>query len=224
MSNLGFHRSHGRSQPGLASEFFARFQPRQYAGRSCEILPDQLSCVPNSSQSCFSENTYAWQELAKAGIVADSQTATLFQPYLEPLMHWTGIARFPIFFEDDIFFELNPLSLDLDPVLANSFTPGLKILNFHATFVACNIPSREYYEQARSRIFGTQAMADDILWKGRGTADVLDEFISKVLASGCVFKTFEQVVDDVLAHVKKNRQRFPLFDCTTAAQANLPRP
>ena len=54
---------------------------------------------------CFAEDTHQWTALAKAGIVADSQVVTFFQGHLLPLVHWTGILRFPVYFEDDVFFD-----------------------------------------------------------------------------------------------------------------------
>jgi len=121
---------------------------------------------------CFAEDSHAWQELRAAGIVADSQFASLFQGYLLPTIHWTGIVRLPIYFEDDVFLDIASGDLNLEAILLTLFTPGLKILSFHPTFIACNTPSRAYHEARKSRIFAENSTADGLRWDGRGTRDV----------------------------------------------------
>ena len=40
--------------------------------------------------------------LAARGVKYDSNVCLYLQPDLAPLHHWTGIVRFPVFWEDDI--------------------------------------------------------------------------------------------------------------------------
>jgi hypothetical protein len=151
---------------------------------------------------CFAENTFSWRALRAAGIVADSQLGTLFQGHLLPVVHWTGIIRLPIYFEDDIFFEIDESELNLDALLPTLFTPGLKILNFHPTFVGCNTPSRSYHERWKDRIFAPDSTAAELRWGGRGTLIILRDLVERILANGYHFHRFQSIVDLALAGVQ----------------------
>jgi hypothetical protein len=136
--------------------------------------------------------------LRAAGIVADSQLGTLFQGHLMPVMHWTGIVRLPVYFEDDVFFDVSE-SLDLDSITPTLFTPGLKILNFHPTFVGCNTPSRAYHERLKSRTFAPDSAAAGLTFDGRGTLNVLRELLERIASAGHQFQRFQSVVDLAIA-------------------------
>jgi hypothetical protein len=146
---------------------------------------------------CFAEDTFSWRALRSAGMVADSQLATLFQGHLSPLVHWTGILRFPVYFEDDVFFDTcSPEDgLNLDAIMPTLFTPGLKILNFHPTFAACNTPSRSYHERMKPAIFHPDSTAGGVHWEGRGTLTVMRELLDRILSHGYRFQTFHSIVE-----------------------------
>jgi hypothetical protein len=148
---------------------------------------------------CFAEDSFSWRELRSAGIVADSQLATLFQGYLLPMIHWTGIIRLPVYFEDDVFFETQTPGLDLNTIMPTLFTPGLKILNFHPTFTVCNTPSRSYHDFLKAQIFSPDSTALDLKWGGRGTLVVLRELVERILSRGHRFRRFQSLVDLALA-------------------------
>jgi hypothetical protein len=105
-------------------------------------------------------------------------------------------VRFPIFFEDDVFCRHSPYQLDLNLVLPTLFSPGLKILNFHATFVANNIPSRDYYEEHKKALFSSSPL---LRFDGRGTEDVFDELIATIKMKGYAFQSFEDLFNPELA-------------------------
>ena len=132
-----------------------------------------------------------------AGIVADSQLATLLQPRIFPLMHWSGTLRFPVFLEDDIFFDFWPNTLPLEVIAKDLFSPGLKILNFHPTFVGSNCPTRVHYESVRSRVFGQAELDPEVIWSRRGTRDLLRELVGLILDSGKRFYPFEELVASI---------------------------
>jgi len=141
------------------------------------------------------EYTRAWDALAAAGIVADSQLPTYFQEGLVPLLHASGIWRLPVYLEDDIFFRYFAHDLSLDRVSATLFEPGLKILNFHPTFFAANVPSLAYYDEIRNRWFSPGADHRTLVYHGRGTRNVLEELTTLVKSRGLAFESFEAVVD-----------------------------
>jgi hypothetical protein len=157
----------------------------------------------------FFENSAAWQALASAGIVADSQVATLYQENLVPLLHWSGLLRFPVYFMDDVFFLHEAPSLSLGALQNTLFTPGLKILNVHATYFACNVPSQAYYEEIRGRIFNADSKDEGLSWTGRGTANVVEELIQRIHSGGYSFVGFETLVDMAFAYIEENAADFP---------------
>ncbi len=144
---------------------------------------------------CFMEHTMAWDALAAAGVIADSQLPTYFQEGLVPLMHASGIWRLPVYFEDDIFFRSFPLDLPLDRIQATLFGPGLKVLNFHPTFVAANVPSPAYYAEIKTRWFSPAGDHRKLVHPGRGTRAVLEELAALVTSKGFAFESFEALVD-----------------------------
>jgi polysaccharide deactylase WbmS-like protein len=144
---------------------------------------------------CFMEHTLAWDALAAAGIVADSQVPTYFQEGLAPLLHASGIWRFPVYFEDDIFFRYFPDELSLSRIEGTLFGPGLKILNFHPTFVAANVPSLAYYDRIKSRWFSSGTDHRTLIHPNRGTRNVLEELTALVQSRGFRFDSFEHLVD-----------------------------
>jgi hypothetical protein len=144
---------------------------------------------------CFMEHTMAWDVLAAAGIVADSQLPTYFQDGLVPLLHASGIWRLPVYFEDDIFFRYFPDELSLRQLDATLFGPGLKILNFHPTFVAGNVPSLPHYQGIKERWFAPGADLASLVHPGRGTRVVFEELVTRIGAHGVSFQSFEALVD-----------------------------
>jgi hypothetical protein len=144
---------------------------------------------------CFMEHTMAWDALAAAGIVADSQLPTYFQDGLVPLLHASGIWRLPVYFEDDIFFRYYPDRLALGRIDATLFGQGLKILNFHPTFVAANVPSLPHYERMKARWFAAGSDLPSLVHAGRGTRDVFEELVALIQARGFGFQSFETLVD-----------------------------
>lgn len=146
---------------------------------------------------CFAEDSFRMRALAKAGIIADSQNPTPCLGYLMPMVHPAGILRLPVYFEDDVAFGTADATLTVDVFRKSLFTPGLKILNFHPTFVACNTPSQAHYDSVRARIFGTQELADGVVWSGHGTADMFDALLSEILSAGFVFQSLHSVVDEL---------------------------
>jgi hypothetical protein len=160
---------------------------------------------------CYAEDSFRWQALADAGIVADSQIVTLFQSYIAPLVHWTGILRFPVFFEDDTFFEWLPNDLPIERIEPTLFSPGLKILNFHATFVACNTPSRSHYDATRGNIFHTPSPRPGVVFQSRGTVNVMEEIFDRVQHAGYTFVSFEDVVSRFLQFARESEDFAPLI-------------
>ncbi len=154
--------------------------------------------VRTSRCHCFAEDSFRMRALARAGIVADSQNPTPCQGYLLPMIHPSGILRLPVYFEDDNMFDAMDPAFTVDVFRKSLFTPGLKILNFHPTFVGCNTPTQAHYESVKSKVFHTDEPEDGVRWAGRGTANMLDELLGEILSAGYRFVSLHSVVDEIL--------------------------
>jgi hypothetical protein len=185
----------GAADQGWHPNFLAGSSHGETVSEVVEYCKRNFPGATTARSHCFREDTFAWRELRSAGIVADSQLGSLFQGYLLPVMHWTGIVRLPVYFEDDVFFDVAEGPLDLDAITPTLFTPGLKILNFHPTFVACNTPSREYHERMKPRIFADGSSREGLVHEGRGTLDVFRELIERIIDGGGKFQRFGCVVE-----------------------------
>ena len=138
---------------------------------------------------CFAEDSFRMRALAKAGIIADSQNPTPCQGYLLPMVHVTGILRLPVYFEDDVAFDAADRAFTVGVFRKTLFTLGLKIFNFHPTFVGCNTPSLAHYNEVRGKVFGSREPAKGVRWTGRGTANMLDELMDDIHSTGYKFSS-----------------------------------
>jgi len=66
------------------------------------------------------------------GFEYDSNSIEFLRPYCSPYKHGSGLIRFPVFWEDDIF-RRNGFEFKTNSILGELQTPGLKIFNFHPT-------------------------------------------------------------------------------------------
>ncbi len=146
---------------------------------------------------CFAEDSLRMRALARAGIVADSHNPTPCQGYLLPMIHVSGILRLPVYFEDDCAFDAQDSSFRVNVFRKSLFTPGLKILNFHPTFVGCNTPSLAHYNSVRDKVFGTSEPGEGVVWEGHGTANMLDELLGEILSAGHKLQSLHSVVDEL---------------------------
>jgi len=158
---------------------------------------------------CFAEDSFRMRALAKAGIIADSQNPTPCQGYLMPMVHVSGILRLPVYFEDDVAFDAVDRAFTVDVFRRTLFTPGLKILNFHPTFVGCNTPSLAHYTEVRGKVFGSAEPAAGVRWEGRGTDNMFEEMMNEILSAGYIFSSFHSLVDEAWGTVNRASDLFP---------------
>jgi hypothetical protein len=100
-----------------------------------------------------------------------------------------------VYFEEDTFFDIEESGLNLETVMPTLFTPGLKILNFHPTFIGCNTPSRAYHERWKSQIFAPDSAEAGLRFEGRGSLNVFRELVDRILSRGYGFHRFQSVVE-----------------------------
>lgn len=162
-----------------------------------EIILNCLRLVPGATSfRCHAhhENSRILSKLVEYGLVAGSNPLCFLQPGLLPLIQGTGLLRFPVVLEDDIFLRWAQPSLDITLALRLMLTPGIKVLDFHPALVALNAPSLDYYNLRRDCLYGRSERRDD-RYPGRGVATVLAELIEAVKAAGHRFVSFTSLVD-----------------------------
>lgn len=164
-----------------------------------ELVPDALTFRCHS----FFEHTPALAALFARGYRADSNLGLFGQACLQPMLHCTGLLRFPVFFEDDVFYNLAGPDLSLKPLEPRLFTPGLKVLNFHPALVGANIPSQREYDASRSRLFAPEA--EPLEYENRGVRDVLRELIARIRTAGAEVISFPLLVAQVDELVQTGR-------------------
>ena len=88
--------------------------------------------------------------LRRAGLTYLSNDLQFLQPGLAAHYDWGGLARLPIYWEDDVHclyfddnFTLDALALD---------TPGLKVLSFHPVHLWLNTRDMAGYEQVKAQV------------------------------------------------------------------------
>lgn len=147
----------------------------------------------------FFDNTYINRELVSKGFEFDSNEFHFLSPYIVPVLHHTGLMRFPVFWEDDAHWLTYPNeAASLEKYLEK---PGLKIFNFHPLSVALNIPSTEYYQRhkflcdAKNR----RMAIGKYTYHGRGTKTLLQEILSLLSRRKSTVMPLHEIYQDVLA-------------------------
>ena len=172
-----------------------------------EAITYMQQCFPgyNTARNhAYHTDTHFDRLLFEAGIRVDSQIATLWQEGLVPLADVSGTFRLPVFFEDDVFFHHHGPDLDVSSVLNRLFSPGLKVFNLHATFLACNTPSDNHYAEHRERIFGTESPRPEVIHPGRGSRTVFAELRRHVEARGGKFQCFQTLADQIIENSSRD--------------------
>lgn len=153
---------------GLHPNYFANSTQGTNAD---DIISNLIKIHPEAKcfrSHSFYDHTLLANDLYKRGFEYDSNLLLHLQPNLVPLQHASGLIRFPVFLEDDIYI------LEKDERKANIIslfkTPGLKIFNFHPIHVCLNTPSIEYYESVKSDLKDNWQKC---VYKGEGVRTLL---------------------------------------------------
>jgi SAM-dependent methyltransferase len=104
----------------------------------------------------------------------DSNVALFMQPMLVPLEHFSGLVRFPTWWDDDTYVGKGYPPV-FESLRRHLETPGLKVMNFHPIHVALNTPALDYY--ATHRVDGERH-------DGAGIAELLRELLGFVREGG----------------------------------------
>jgi len=93
---------------------------------------------------CFYEDSPTIFALKQRGICYDSNLCLFLQPSCVPLLHHSGLLRFPVFWEDDVHCD-RELPFRFASFESYFETPGLKVINLHPLFFALNVPTSRFY-------------------------------------------------------------------------------
>jgi polysaccharide deactylase WbmS-like protein len=202
-------------QSSITQGWHPNFRANSTHGKTPQaVLKTMEELFPSCStirSHCFHEDSEIWELLTDYDLIADSQIATNLQIGLIPLIHWSGLMRFPIYCEDDIYLHHFGPSLPFEPLAQTLLTPGLKIFNFHPSFFALNAPSKEYYDQVRGRFFQSLEPDENLIYHGRGCQTILIEILTYLQKNGSAFITFPELVEKTRSFLKDRPKSYPNF-------------
>lgn len=151
-----------------------------------EIIDNLLKLNPQAK--CFRSHDYfdsslVTTEFMKRGFKYDSNLCLYLQPNIEPLWHWSGLLRFPVFFEDYAHMTKNkPWTVTEIPRMLE--LTGMKIFNFHPVHICLNSPTLAYYEKIKNKIYSDNAdVWRKYIYKGKGTRYFLIELLENARAN-----------------------------------------
>ena len=109
------------------------------------------------------------------GLRWDSNLCLYMQQGLEPLDHFSGLVRFPCWWEDDVHLGKG-YPPTIEAIADDLLAPGLKVLNFHPVHVALNTPSLDHYAVPRAVTAGAHS--------GEGIQSLLRDLLAFVREKG----------------------------------------
>lgn len=192
----------GRAEVGLHPNFLPGSThgatPDEVVSHLCGLFPDARAFRSHS----YVESSRLCLKLRQAGFAFDSNLCLQGQPGLVPMHHWTGLIRYPVFWEDDIHWLRNG-HWDFAGQEEAFFTPGLKIINVHPFNLALNIPDQDRYDRARSMVATLTAdQARALAFTSQGTATFLADLIAAVRQRGYRFHSLSFIHDRYVSQEK----------------------
>jgi hypothetical protein len=155
----------------------------------CALVPDADGF---RSHRYFEVNDIT-DALADRGFRFISNQCTQCETHLRPLKLRSGLISLPIFLEDGghLYKEY---SLDLQHLVEKLESPGLKIINFHPTYIALNAPNWEFTRHIQNTLSRQE-------WN-----NIDDEQIAAIENNSVGIRS---LIIDIIEFV--NKKRFPLM-------------
>ncbi len=170
------------------------FLPGSSHGDSVEkVIAHVFELFPNATtfrSHSFVDSSHIAAQMAGRGLRYDSNLCLYMQDNLVPLLHQSGLVRFPVFWEDDVHWMRGGSWCLDDDVVEQFLRPGLKVLNFHPIAVALNIPDADFYQAHKESV--TSVTSEDIeclRYRGAGARTFLIELLSRLQRFGHRFNT-----------------------------------
>ena len=192
----------GEAEPGIHPNFC---ENSSHGNSIQDVISTVLGMTPSARLSRshrFRSGSDIETALVDVGIQGDSNEVQYLAPDLAARGLWTGLVRFPIFFEDDVHW-LKGGGWDFAEYEKLFFGPGLKVLNFHPFNLALNLSSEDGYlghHQHIKTLSGAEArtMANT----GAGAASFLRQIFEAVKNRNAEFTTLGTALDRYLASEK----------------------
>jgi hypothetical protein len=119
------------------------------------------------------------------GLRYASNLVTVMQPFIKPIIHESGLVRFPVFFEDGTHLY-NKLGFDFSEHKSRFLTPGIKIISIHPMNYVINPPDLGYMRNIKdtlSREAYSHTSYDAVnqyKYSGLGIKNLVDDIIDFV--------------------------------------------
>ena len=173
------------------------FNPGSTHGTDIRSVVDHVSGLfPGATtfrSHSFSDSTHIMDAMRSRGIRYDSNICLHLQEGLVPLRHFSGVLRFPVFWEDDVHWVQGG-SWAVDDYLEKFLSPGLKILNVHPINFALNVPGADFYRTVRGAAPTlTAGEIERRRFAGPGTRTFVLDLLDRLRAAGHRFYTLDEV-------------------------------
>ncbi len=144
------------------------------------VLEFAPGAVASRSHGYFEHSRIA-PLLKQQGIFHDSNLCLFGQAGIGPIDHWSGLTKWPVFWEDDIHWTLG-MSWNVADHVALFATPGLKIIDLHPFNYAFNIDGDESYNRLKSATTtATKLEIEDLRVLKDGSRTFIDGVLSSLV-------------------------------------------
>lgn len=179
-----YDRPEMRRRAGLHPNFL----PNSSHGRTREeVIESVFGIWPHAvsfRSHCFYEDSPTVLALKQRGLLYDSNLCLYLQPNCVPLLHHTGLVRFPVFWEDDVHFGRG-LPFRFGSFERHFEAPGLKVINLHPLLFALNVPTSEFYAAHKHLNGNPDAEAGrKARFTGAGARTFVEELANHIHARG----------------------------------------
>ena len=119
--------------------------------KTCDFenkLLEHLNRYPQAEgYRCHGHMDSAWiqMKMAEMGYIWESNMCCHMEPGLKPIKMFSGLTRFPVWLEDDVWLSREKLEgpIDIQDALE---TPGMKVFNFHPVHLCENVMVRALFD------------------------------------------------------------------------------
>lgn len=204
------HRSEAIAQHLALGKIEVGVHPNFLPGSShgtdiSSVIDHVLSIAPGSKcfrSHCFMDGTPIMLAMRQRGILYDSNSCEFLQSPLNPVQHWSGVLRFPVFWEDDINWRVGR-GWDFNDLKASFDRPGLKIINVHPFNFALNIATQAEYDDLKHHAPNlTRDVMLELRNKGSGTRSFVLDFLTYVRDRGERFIPLSQLFMTVASQAR----------------------
>lgn len=191
-------------RPGMHAQvgLHPNFLPGSSHGKTTdEVVATSFELWPHARgfrSHYFYEDSRSITALARCGMRWDSNLCLFLQPACVPLLHHTGLVRFPVFWEDDVHFGRG-LACDFEPLRRYFEGPGLKVINLHPLLFALNVPTPEFYAEHKHLNGNPDPEAGlQARYRGAGSRTFVEQLADHVCARGARARYLDDLYLDLV--------------------------